>query len=279
MNKKIIFADIDGTLFDHETGKIPASACEALRQARENGHRIFLCTGRPLPDITGDLRQLPLSGMVLACGAHIIAEGETIFEQNFPTGDLKRLIAFMQEHHIEFKLEGSRRNYLTPLAYSLFQGIFTEQPDDSELARAAMADVGMFPFSDIAEADLGQILKLYLFSKDPSALEALSQALPPHIQCFLYENMERDLANGEITLRNITKAAGIDRVLAFYGDCGLKDTIALGDSLNDMKMIRHAGVGIAMGNAVDALKENADYVTKDIAEDGFAYALRQMHLI
>lgn len=176
MNKKIIFADIDGTLFDHETGKIPASACEALRQARENGHRIFLCTGRPLPDITGDLRQLPLSGMVLACGAHIIAEGETIFEQNFPTGDLKRLIAFMQEHHIEFKLEGSRRNYLTPLAYSLFQGIFTEQPDDSELARAAMADVGMFPFSDIAEADLGQILKLYLFSKDPSALEALSQA-------------------------------------------------------------------------------------------------------
>lgn len=45
MNKKIIFADIDGTLFDHETGKIPASACEALRQARENGHRIFLCTG------------------------------------------------------------------------------------------------------------------------------------------------------------------------------------------------------------------------------------------
>lgn len=41
-----------------------------------------------------------------------------------------------------------------------------------------MADVGMFPFSDIAEADLGQILKLYLFSKDPSALEALSQALP-----------------------------------------------------------------------------------------------------
>ena len=41
MNKKIIFADIDGTLFDHETGKIPASACEALRQARENGHRIF----------------------------------------------------------------------------------------------------------------------------------------------------------------------------------------------------------------------------------------------
>ena len=58
MNKKIIFADIDGTLFDHETGKIPASACEALRQARENGHRIFLCTGRPRPDITGDLRQL-----------------------------------------------------------------------------------------------------------------------------------------------------------------------------------------------------------------------------
>ena len=54
---------------------------------------------------------------------------------------------------------------------------------------------------------------------------------------------------------------------------------ALGDSLNDMEMIRHAGVGIAMGNAVDALKENADYVTKDIADDGFAHALRQLCLI
>lgn len=68
-------------------------------------------------------------------------------------------------------------------------------------------------------------------------------------------------------------------MLSFYGDCGLKDTIALGDSLNDMEMIRHAGVGIAMGNAVDALKENADYVTKDIADDGFAHALRQLCLI
>lgn len=280
MRKKIVFADIDGTLFDHNTMAIPLSARQALLQAKENGHRIFLCTGRPFPDITEELRGLPLSGMVLACGAHIIAEGKTIYEHPFPTEDLKHLISYMQTHHIEFKLEGSKRNYLTPFAFSLFQEIFTDdRPDNNARARAAMIDAGMLPFSDITEADLLQILKFYIFSESPGAIEAMLHTLPTHIQGFLYENMRSGIANGEITPRSVTKAAGIDRVLAFYGDCERKDTIALGDSLNDMEMIRHAGVGIAMGNAVDALKENADYITKDIADDGFAHALRQMCLI
>ena len=68
---KYLFIDIDGTLFDHGTESIPPSALLALHQAHERGHKIFLCTGRANTEIDPMYRSLPISGMILSCGAQI----------------------------------------------------------------------------------------------------------------------------------------------------------------------------------------------------------------
>lgn len=280
MNKKLIFIDIDGTLLNHATGEIPASSLQAIQQARANGHRIFLCTGRPLPDLNDFILALPLDGMILSCGAHVIADGNSIYEYPFPKQELQELIAYMQKHDIGFVLEGSKRNYLTPFAYSLFHNfVSTDNKVNSEMARIIMAQTGMLPLHEMKAEDMNQILKISIFSRSREYTQRMVHKLPKHLYGFLHENGHIDVLNGEISVRGINKATGIDRILAYYKKYSLVDTIAIGDSLNDMEMIQHAGIGIAMGNAVEPLKAVADYVTEDISDDGFYKAFQHLHIL
>ncbi|MFR1042121.1 MAG: HAD hydrolase family protein, partial [Faecalibacillus intestinalis] len=66
--------------------------------------------------------------------------------------------------------------------------------------------------------------------------------------------------------------------LEYYG-LDLKDTMAFGDGGNDMQMLKHVNTAIAMGNAGDELKSIADFVTKDVDDEGIAYALKHYGLI
>lgn len=75
-----------------------------------------------------------------------------------------------------------------------------------------------------------------------------------------------------------TKQLGIDKFLEYYG-LDLKDTMAFGDGGNDMQMLQHVSLAVAMGNAGDELKSIADFVTKDVDDEGIAYALKHYGLI
>ena len=102
--------------------------------------------------------------------------------------------------------------------------------------------------------------------------------MPNDVEGFLYTETTGDIIEGEILVKGISKASGIDRVLEYFG-ADLKDTVALGDSTNDLPMIEHAGLGIAMGNASDQVKEIADYTTTAVDEDGLYNAFKYAGLI
>ena len=75
-----------------------------------------------------------------------------------------------------------------------------------------------------------------------------------------------------------SKAVGIDKMLAYFG-IPLADTMAFGDGGNDVSMLRHVGIGVAMGNAGDEARRAADYVTTSVDEDGILNALRHFGVI
>ena len=78
----------------------------------------------------------------------------------------------------------------------------------------------------------------------------------------------------------ISKAEGLSRLAAYFGEKeDLSDSVAFGDSMNDMEVIIKAGIGVAMGNAMKELKEAADYVTSPIAEDGIYRACLHLGLL
>ena len=82
----------------------------------------------------------------------------------------------------------------------------------------------------------------------------------------------------DVVAGNVSKSAGIDAMIDHYG-IGLSETMAFGDGGNDILMLDHVAIGIAMGNAGDKVKEHADYITDDADKDGILHALQHFGLL
>ena len=81
----------------------------------------------------------------------------------------------------------------------------------------------------------------------------------------------------DIISKGNSKSTGIDAMLAHYG-IKLDESMAFGDGGNDISMLKHAGIGVAMGNASEEVKKSADFVTASVDEDGVALMLKRMGL-
>ena len=82
----------------------------------------------------------------------------------------------------------------------------------------------------------------------------------------------------DLTLRGVSKAVGICELVKRL-DRDISNTIAFGDGPNDVEMLQFAGTGVAMGNAIPAVKQYADMVTDKIDEDGLYHAFERLHLL
>ena len=277
MNHKLIFIDIDGTLFDHKKDDIPESAKEAILNAKSKGHKIFLSTGRPYADIDKEILDLPLDGMIVSCGAVVYVENKPIYCKTYPQKELINLIQLMLVNNIGFSLDGIHKNYLSEEAFICLSGLMFKNNEDSELSRAMMAKNNCFPFEEMKEEDLKEVVKISIFTKNKESCEKLFQKIPDSLTGFMYKNNHLDLYNGEISIKGITKATGLKQI-ANYLNIPTEDTIAIGDSLNDLDILQAAGFSICMGNGADECKKVADFTTKHISDDGLAYALKHFNL-
>lgn len=277
MNHKLLFIDIDGTLFDHAKDAIPESAKNAILSAKSKGHKIFLSTGRPYADIDQEILNFPLDGMIVSCGAVVYVDNKPIYCKTYPQKELISLIQFMLDNNIGFSLDGIRKNYLTEEAFNCLSSLMFKNNEDSELSRAMMAKNNCFPFEDMKEEDLKEVVKISIFTKNKESCEKLFQKIPESLVGFMYKNNHLHLYNGEISIKGITKATGLKKI-ATYLNKSIEDTIAIGDSLNDLDILQEAGLSICMGNGTDECKEIADFTTKHISDDGLAYALKHFNL-
>ncbi len=277
MNPKLLFIDIDGTLFDHEKDAIPESAKDAILNAKSKGHKIFLSTGRPYADIDKEILDFPLDGMIVSCGAVVYVENKPIYCKTYPQKELINLIQFMLNHDIGFSLDGIHKNYLSEEAFNCLSGLMFKNNEDSELSRAMMAKNNCFTFEEMKEEDLKEVVKISIFTKNKESCEKLFQKIPDSLTGFMYKNNHLNLYNGEISIKGITKATGLKQITSYLNKA-IEDTIAIGDSLNDLDILQAAGLSICMGNGADECKEIADFTTRHISDDGLAYALKHFNL-
>lgn len=215
--------------------------------------------------------------MIVSCGAVVYVENKPIYCKTYPQEELINLIQFMIDNNIGFSLDGICKNYLSEEAFHCLSGLMFKNNEDSELSRAMMAKNNCFPFEDMKEEDLKEVVKISIFTKNKEACEKLFQAIPESLVGFMYKNNHLDLYNGEISIKGITKATGLKQITN-YLNIPIEDTIAIGDSLNDLDILQEAGLSICMGNGADECKKTADFVTKDISDDGLAYALKHFNL-
>lgn len=259
---KLIFFDIDGTLWDGQM-QIPDSTVSALKKLRENGHKIFLCSGRARSNINDPgLLALQFDGIVAACGNHVELEGKVIYENILSPGMTKRVVELMKECRMPVVLEGPKNHWIDkegfredPFILYLFQSM--EQSAKELKGYEPDMRINKFSADVLEETDFDRI-KAELGAD--------------------FEILEHEGNVVEFVPKGSSKATGIARVCRYLG-VDREDTYAIGDSVNDLDMLSYVGHGIAMGNASEAAKQVAEYVTTDIHADGIQHAMEHYLLI
>ena len=277
--KKYVFIDIDGTLYDNGNGCIPSSALKALELAKRNGHELFICTGRPKPVVENSYLDLPITGVIYSGGTHIEVNQKVIFEKQFPLDKMQEIEEYLNRNHFDYTLEGTRVNLYTKGNFKFFKDYFcTKLKENTELQQRFEDRSVIKMIEDAQDQDLSQITKVDVFAANDERIHDYIANLPEGLEGFVYSEPMGDVIEAEILIAGISKASGINEVLNYFGG-KIEDTVAIGDSTNDMAMIEHAQIGIAMGNACSQLKEAADMITTDVDKDGLYNAFVKAGLI
>lgn len=277
MEQKHIFIDVDGTLLDHDTG-VPESSVHAIRQARKNGHRVFICTGRAKSEMNETVTAIGFDGFVYSSGAALEIGHRRIHAEAMAPQALQALIGHMDAQGICYILEGQECSFINPKASEMF----------TELAKTSSEGfrkeiINMFMQNDRVrstnayDGEVHPISKLSLFAEQHQ-LNGLEARLHSGFYMIRNQSSPTGLSNCEIAMVGITKASGIARILQHL-DAPVESTICYGDSLNDLEMLQYCKIGIAMGNGIDAVKRIADDVTDSILQDGIYNSFRKYGLI
>lgn len=273
MGRKTVFLDIDGTLTTFQ-GVFPDSAREALAAAKQNGHEMVLCTGRTATQIYPFLRDSGLfSGIVCGAGAEVWRNGETIYEQYVDPEHLSLFVDYMEKTGASYYLQCSSGLYGTSKITERDSVLFAGDPGTNK-GREEI-------FGKITTDDhpkLRRDVNKFAYYEADADIQAIRENLGDYFDVMESSFRLTEKSDGEVTIRGITKATGMQIYLDACG-LGREDAIAFGDGPNDYEMIDFAGIGVAMGNASDSLKRHADFVTDRVDRNGMKKAFLELGLI
>lgn len=263
MNYRIIALDVDGTLInDHH--ELTPRVRQAVRAAAERGAEIVLCTGRGATNALPVIAELGLEGtMITHNGASIVdsATRKIVGETAIPSGPARRYMRFARQHGIHYDLN---------TAFDLYvDGAIADE------VAAMYARMLANPIAWTNEDELPEgLVKLSLFASK-EALDELEEAWKDwehELQTVrsgdFFIDVQHKLASKGQALRQLAARRGVPR----------EQVLAIGNYYNDVGMLTFAGLGIAMDNSPEGVKEVADARTASNNEDGVALALERYAL-
>lgn len=256
---KAVFFDIDGTLVSFKTHRVPDSTRKSLALLREKGIKVFIATGRQLHSIN-NLEDLSFDGYITLNGGYCLAgKSEVIYKHSIEQEDIRSLL------HYQKNVESF------PCAFVLEDDIFLNYKNEAveEVFRLINFPAPPIrPFPDVSDQTVYQLIAFFSEGQEERIMSVL-----PHCEATRWNPLFTDVVPA-----GSTKAVGIDKIIAHYG-IALEETMAFGDGGNDRSMLRHAAIGVAMGNAGEEVKQDADYVTTSVDDDGIYHALKHFGVI
>ncbi len=261
MNKKIIFFDIDGTILSEKSQKILPSTRKAIKKARENGHLAVINTGRCDYLVEKELKEdIGFDGYLLGCGTSIKFEEKDLMHQMLSHETAMEVIKELRNCKIDGVLEGEWGDYIDDyenMHTDLFKKFIREKS---------------FIFKKWDDPNL-IIDKLFVYTDKNSNLSCFMNKF-----IHVFDFIDRENGFWEIVPKGFSKASGIQYLIDYLG-MEISDTVAIGDSNNDISMLSYAHTSIAMGNSSKAVLEMANYITTDVDEDGIENALKWLNVI
>ncbi len=276
MKKKVIFLDIDGTLTVAGSNVPPESALRAIRAARENGHLVFLCTGRNY-EMLKPVLSYGFDGVIASAGGYICCGEEKIYDCPMSQRQQQLVLDTLEENGIFRTVECLDGTY-TDDGFKEFLMTHAKESGNSELLRWRRQLEKELNIKSMKEYTGQPVYKVVVMSPDFSRLERAKEKLEGEFQICIQDKDLQGIINGEVINRQFDKGRGVKRVCDHL-HIPVSDSIAFGDSMNDKEMLETAGYAVCMENGSDALKKLADEVCPRVERDGLYHAFVKTGLI
>lgn len=275
MTIKAIIMDIDGTLVDQSQSISPRTKA-VLLAAQDSGIKLVLASGRPVNGMLGLARELEMDRNHGICvcfngsRAVDVQTGQVLFDQAMDVETGRAVLHHMKNFDVQPLIVKGEYAYVTDVYKCMVHmdgmelNIMNHESHENGYKLCEVDDLEAFvdyPLNKILNIGEPEYLKAH-YEEMRAPFEGRLNAM--FTAPFYYE----------FTDLGIDKAKALDTVLGGIGIASA-DTIAFGDAQNDKTMLEYAGIGVAMGNAVEELKAVADEVTASCTEDGIACTLEK----
>ncbi|CVI68526.1 Putative phosphatase YwpJ [Clostridiales bacterium CHKCI001] len=275
---KIIFIDVDGTLVDYEN-HLPESAVEAIREARKNGHKVYICTGRSKAEVYPPLWEIGLDGMIGGNGSYVESEGVVVMHQLITLEQCKHIVDWLHERKLEFYLESNNGLFASEHFEEEGEPVIQEYSkrkgkENAEKITMKEAFPDMIYGGELYRDDVNKVS--FILRSYQDHLDSIQEF--PDLQPGTWGGKGEIALFGDLGVKDITKAHAIDQLLNYLG-AKRQDTIAFGDAKVDIPMLEYCHIGVAMGSGGDEIKAMADYITDNVDQDGLYNAFVHFGLI
>ena len=283
MSKKIIFFDVDGTLVDVRPSReyIPESTIRAIKETRKKGNLCFLCTGRSKAEIYPYILDVGFDGIIGAGGGFVEIGDKILYHKQVSLNEVTHVVDFFDTNGFDYYVESNGGLYasknLIPRLERIIYGDLENDPNAVKLKEESPSHFieALKEGYDLHRTDVNKICFL---EHDAFPFETVYKEFEKEFNVIHCTVPMFGDNSGELSVPGVNKQYAINKLINHL-NIPKENTYAYGDGLNDIDMLEYCQYGIAVGNATEALKEIADEVTEDIAEDGIYNSMKKHGLI
>lgn len=266
MNKiKLVAIDVDNTLLTSQQ-TIPVNVREAIAEAQQTGVVVTLATGRMYESARPFAREINISAPIITYNGALIQDmdGNTLFQQALSKEYTLQLIEVAKQYGYTLNIYVNDRLYV-------------EEHDEGVEFYLSIAHVGVNEVGDLTQfvqglSDDAVILKCLFVTPTEKTPQ-----LAAELQQKYHSAMEVVISHPrfiECTAKDISKGIALKALCRHY-DIALENAMAIGDNYNDITMLQTAGIGVAVSNAPEEVKQAADYTVASCDEGGVAEAFHR----
>ena len=277
MTTKAIFLDMDGTILNHQN-EVSLHTKEIIDALRNDGYFVFIATGRAFDEIEPMVPPgFQVDGVVTSNGMAGYVDSEIVFKHTLPLDLVKTIIKKAREHKVYYELFP----YGSPRVTLKQDQVYVE----AEIRDPKPESVGMNEWISRKQAIKEEIAwknhiegnefsKFYFFARTKERINSWKKELEQFKKEVDFTMSISSEHNVEVMVANVNKATGVQQMLKHFG-LSVHETLAIGDSDNDLPMLKLVNYAVAMKNAPERIKEMANDVTDFTCdEDGVYYYLK-----
>lgn len=288
---KLVAIDLDGTMLN-QYGIVTQKTKNSIKKAQENGIEIMIASGRPIDSVKTISKEIGSENYFISGNGSIIYDikkDEIIYENVLKKQKALEIIKICEENSIFYNVYTEKEIIAKNLQYNVLyyhKENLTKSEDDKTHVNI-VEDI-----YDYIEKTDSKVLKVMICDKHQTIFNAIIRKLKEveDIEVLEVSHMSRKIIRQgteeipieyfytEISAKNVDKWTALE-FLKEKLQISSDEIVAIGDNVNDKKMIEKSGYGIAMGQSAPQIKEIADYVTDSNVDDGVANALDKLLLI